>query len=109
MVAVNGSDDDPGWREENERIRAEMDLPEYEPPRFEDGVYVHEVVPGLESEYGVTIQFVGHNTDYGDDWEIRVDFEPVASIGRHRDEDGNTVFEASAAEIVETLEAELDG
>jgi hypothetical protein len=105
---MNGSTgDDPEWWEENESIRERMGLPQYEPPRFEDGVYVHDIVPDIEDQYDVTVQFVGSNTDYGDDWELRVDFEPVLSIGRHRDEDGNTVFEASAAAIIDALETEL--
>lgn len=100
--------DDPEWWRKNESIREDMGLPEYEPPRFEDDVYVHDVVPSIEEQHDVSVQFVGVNTEYGDDWEIRLDLEPVLSIGRHRDEDGNTVFEVPAAAVVEALEAELE-
>lgn len=103
----DSASDGPEWWRENESIREEMGLPKYEPPRFEDGVHVHDVVPDIEDRYDVTVQFAGVNTDYGDDWEIRVDFDPVLSIGRHRDEYGNTVFESSAADVVNALEAEL--
>ena len=100
--------DSPEWWRKNESIREDMGLPEYEPPRFEDDVYVHDVVPYIEEQHDVSVQFVGVNTEYGDDWEIRLDLEPVLSIGRHRDEAGNTVFEVSAHDVVDALEATLD-
>lgn len=80
-----------------------MDLPEYEPPRFRDGTYTHEVVEPLEAANDCRIQFIGVNTHYPDDWEVRVDGEPVFGIGRHRDEHGNTVYEMSAGAFKERL------
>lgn len=97
----------PGWWEDNESIRSALGLPEYEPPRFEDGTYTHEVVPELEERFGVEIRFVGVNTDYGDDWAVRIDGEPAMSVGRHRDENGNTVFEITAGAFRERLSSIL--
>jgi hypothetical protein len=84
-----------------------LGLAEYVPPRFEDDVYTHEVVPDLETDYGVEIRFVGVNASYGDDWEVRVDGESALSIGRHRDESGNTVYEMESDEFVARLSAAL--
>lgn len=90
------TDAKPEWWVENEAIKASFDLPAYEPPRFADGTYTHEVVPSLEGELAGTIRFVGVDTRYPEDWEVRVDGEPVMSIGRRRDDRGNTVYQLSA-------------
>ena len=99
--------DRPDWWRENERLRAEMDLPEYEPPRFADGTYTHEITEPIETAHACRIQFIGLNTHYPDDWEVRVDGEPVMGIGRHRDEHGNTVYELPAKAFRETVIAFL--
>lgn len=102
------SDDDrPAWWRENERIREELELPEYVPPRFEDGVYTHGVVSELEADHGVEIRFLGLDATHGDDWTVRVDGEAVLSIGRHRDETGNTVYEIDSDEFAARLSADL--
>lgn len=98
------TDDRPGWWRENERLRAEMDLPEYRPPRFSDGTYTHEVTAPLERAHGCVIRFVGVNTRYPEDWAVRVDGEPAFGIGRHRDERGNTVYELSTEAFREAVE-----
>jgi hypothetical protein len=100
-------DDRPAWWVANDRLREKLGLAEYVPPRFEDGVYTHEVVPDLEADYGVEIRFLGVNASYGDDWEVRVDGESVLSIGRHRDDSGNTVYEMESDEFVAELSAAL--
>ena len=97
----------PDWWRENERLREAMDLPEYRPPRFSDGTYTHRVTGPLETEHGCRIQFAGVNTRYPEDWAVRIDGEPAFGIGRHRDEQGNTVYELAADEfrtaVVEAL------
>ena len=97
----------PEWWRRNEAFREEMDLPRYEPSRFRDGVYTHEVVGPLEAEHDATIRFVGFGPSSGD-WEVRVDGETLVTIGRHRDEDGNTVYELSAAEFERRVEVALE-
>lgn len=86
----------PEWWRANERLRREFDLPGYEPPRFSDGTYTHEVVPDLEAVLGVELQFVGVDARHGDDWTVRADGEPLFSVGRRRDRRGNTVWQLSA-------------
>lgn len=87
----------PDWWAENEAIRESLDLPRYEPPRFADGTYTHEVVPALEREHGCSIRLLGVNTTYPEDWELRVDGERVRSVERRRDTNGNTVYGLTAA------------
>lgn len=103
----NGSER-PDWWRNNEDLRQEMDLPPYHPPRFVGGVHTHEVVSPLEDKYDCTIQFVGLNTRYEDDWQIEIDGERLRSIGRHRDENGNTVYEMTAEAFRKAVAAEFD-
>jgi hypothetical protein len=98
----------PDWWLENERIKDRMELPPYEPPRFIDGIYKHNVVHRLEREYDCTISFVGHDTQYPEDWEIRVNHEPVLEIGRRRDEDGNTVYLMTADQFRDEMRERLE-
>lgn len=97
----------PDWWIANERVKAELDLPAYEPPRFADGTYTHEVVPGLAAEYDCTIRFVGVDPRYPEDWEVRVGGEPILEVGRRRDANGNTVYQLSAGEFEAKLRARL--
>lgn len=80
----------PDWWVANERDRASLDLPAYEPPRSADGVYVHEVVGTLEAELDCGIRLIGENVDWGDSWDVRVDGDRAFSDERDRDESGNT-------------------
>ncbi|MEF8790710.1 MAG: hypothetical protein V5A61_11355 [Haloarculaceae archaeon] len=97
----------PRWWSANEAVKASFDLPPYEPPRFADGTYTHDVVPDIEREFDCTIRFVGVDPRYPDDWEVRVDGEPLLEVGRRRDEHGNTVYgltaEAFEARVREAL------
>lgn len=95
----DAADDLPAWWRRNRRLKAELGLPEYEPPRFADGTYTHEVVPRLEAEFDCTVLFIGIDVRHLDDWEVRIDGETAFEIGRHRARDGNTVYELSAAEF----------
>ena len=86
------SDTKPEWWSRNEAIKRDLELPRYEPPRFENGVYTHEMLSALEEAHGCTIQFQGQNTLYPEDWHVVVDGEPAFAVGRYRDENGNTVY-----------------
>ena len=108
-------DDVPEWWRENQRLKAEMGLPEYEPPRFADGTYAYEVVEWIETEAECRIRFIGVDTRYGEDWEVRVDGETAFGIGRRRDDNGNTVygmtaeaFEAAIRECLDAVDLERD-
>lgn len=91
-----GGDSRPSWWIENERLREELSLPSYEPSRFTDGTYTFRVIDALEAEYDCTIRFLGVDPEYPEDWEVRADNARLFTIGRHRDELGNTVFEMTA-------------
>lgn len=75
------------------------DLRPYRPPRFADGTLAHEVIADVESELGVDVHFGSVDTDYRERWAVRVDGDPVATVGRHRSSDGYTVYEVEPAEF----------
>lgn len=93
----------PAWWIDNEAIRSELGLPSYQPPKFLDGVYTHTVINDLEERYNCSILLMGKETRYGDDWEIQVDNETVATIGRYRNENANTIYEMDARKFRETV------
>lgn len=99
----------PDWWRENERIRASLSLPAYEPPRFADGTYTHEVVEPLEAELGVVIRFVALDPRHGDDWAVRADGDPVMTVGRRRDDAGNTVYEVDPDAVERRVRAAVGG
>ncbi|WP_135303950.1 hypothetical protein [Haloarcula amylovorans] len=99
--------DVPPWWEESVEIREELDLPGYDAPKFEDGVYVHTVVEKLESRYDCQIQFVDPSPSEVSRWEIRVDGQPIDTVFRTRDVDANTVFQVDADEF-ETIVADAE-
>lgn len=93
----------PEWWSENERLKAEMGLPEYKPPRFSDGTYAYEVVDSIEEEHDCQVRFIGVNTRYEDDWEVRVDGTTAFEVGRRRDDYGNTVYGLTAREFRDAI------
>jgi hypothetical protein len=99
----------PEWWETNEAIRDRLDLPDYEPPRLADGTYTHELVPELERACDCTIRFIGVNTTFPEDWELRVDGRTVRSVERRRDANGNTVYGLTASELCETVRDTVSG
>ena len=103
------SDEKPEWWMENEQLRREMDLGEYEPPRFEDDTYTHEVASELEDRYDCDIMFQSNlNPEYPEAWDICVDLRVAARIGRHRDENGNTVYEMAGDRFREIVTEYLE-
>ncbi|WP_336024091.1 hypothetical protein [Halobellus salinisoli] len=98
----------PDWWVRNERERERMDLPSYEPARFENGTYVHDVVSQLESRYDCTITVLGINTEYPDNWEVRVDGECAFTVDRSRDENGNTRYHLDAETFRERVERAIE-
>jgi hypothetical protein len=100
--------DRPDWWRENDRLRAALDLPAYEPPRFADGSYVHETVAALERE-GHEIRLLAVEPRYPDDWEIRVDGRRAGTVGRRRDGRANTVYETTAPAFRELVRAAARG
>lgn len=97
----------PEWWTENEAIKQEMGLPAYDPPRFADGVPTHEAVDELEAEHGCRVRFLARDTRYPEDWTVTVNGREAFDIGRHRDDNGNTVYEMDAEAFVAAVEAAL--
>lgn len=89
----------PEWWDRNQNLKQSMDLPEYAPPRFEDGTYLHSVTDELETEYECSVRIVGIDPRYPDDWEVQVNGKTMFEVGRHRDDNGNTVYELTADEF----------
>jgi len=104
---VTERDTRPEWWVRSANVKAELDLPEYEPPRFSDGTYVHEVVEPLEESHGCSVQFGAINPRYPDDWYVRVDGERAFSIGRTRTIEANTRYEMTAADFRAAVESHL--
>lgn len=90
----------PAWWQRAIEHFERHDLRPYRPPRFEDGTAKHEVEAILEAELDAEIAFTCVNASVGDEWTVRVDGEPIGTIGRHRSPDGYTVFEMAATEFV---------
>lgn len=80
------------WQRAIEEFEAH-DLRPYRPPRLDDGTLAYEATASLEREFNLDIRFVSVDTDYRERWTVRVDGEPVGTIGRHRSSDGYTVYE----------------
>lgn len=104
-----GDEGRPAWWERNAAYKRQLDIPAYEPPRFADGAYTHEVVGELEDAHACIIRFVGRDSRYPEDWQVHVDGTPAFDVGRHRDENGNTVYEMDAAEFAEAIADWLSG
>lgn len=100
-------DDAPEWWRENEAFRDAMGLPSYEPPRFEDGTYAFEVVEAIEDDTDCRVRFLGVDTRYRDDWEVRVDGETAFEVGRRRDDNGNTIYQTTARQFEEAIRNHL--
>lgn len=99
----------PEWWKNNQRVRTRMELPEYEPPRFDDGAYKHDIVPSLEEEFGCRIVFRSKNPEHPCEWDILVDGEKIGSTGRRRTDHGNTIYQLSSEEFVQSVRGVIEG
>ena len=80
----------------------------FQPSRTADGAYKYEVVNELIEQYDVTIEFVGVDVHYGDDWTILIDGDEAASVGHRRSVEGYTVFEISCDELHSLVQTHLE-
>lgn len=94
------------WQEAIEEFESH-ELRRYLPPRFSDDVLLYRVVERLEQEHDVDIDFVGKNVEVGDDWTVRIDRDPVGTIGRRRAPEAYTVFEMNSEEFNEWIRNRL--
>jgi hypothetical protein len=99
--------DRPDWWRENHHLREELNLPEYRPPRFADGIYTHAITDEIETNHDCQLQFIGVDTRYPDDWEVWINGEAAFEICRYRDDHGNTVYEISSEEFRAAIETQL--
>lgn len=97
----------PDWWQKNSELREELGLPEYEPSRFIDGTYVHEVVAEVESKYGMTMELVSEDPSYPSKWIFQLGGVECASAVRHRDDRGNNVYQISADELRRQIDSEM--
>lgn len=104
---LSDNDPRPEWWVENERLRQEMGIPPYTPPRFRDGVYTHMIVSPLEEAHDCIIKFLSPNATDWADWHVRVNGELVLTVERHRDENGNTVYDIDSEEFREAVKEHL--
>ena len=95
----------PSWWRTNLREFSDHALRTYLPSRFADGEVVPLVFERLEAQYDIDVQLIGVGVSRGDDWELRVDGDPVVSIGRHRSRGGYSVLEPTSEAVVQWVEA----
>jgi hypothetical protein len=98
----------PEWWEKNERLREEMGLPDYKPPKFSDGVFTHNVVKQLEDKHGCSIKFRSKQPRYPSQWEIHVDGRGVETTARRRTNSGNTIYQISSTAFIDLIESALN-
>lgn len=72
----------------------------YRPPTFADGIPVPGVIAELGADLGVTVYIRYVVAD--DEREIIVDGEPIASVGRYRNEEGRSVYHTIDADEFRT-------
>ena len=106
--AASQPTEQPEWWKKNERLREEMGLPNYEPPKFSDGIFTHTIVSRLEEKYGCSIVFRSNQPRYPARWEIHVDGRCVASTARRRTNAGNTVYQLSSTAFTDLVESALE-
>lgn len=98
----------PDWWQRAVEEFESHDLRPYRPPRFDDGVLVHEAVSDLESELGVEIRFRSVDTDYRERWGVWIDGTAVGAVGRHRSSEGYTVYELARDEFESLIRDAID-
>lgn len=99
----------PDWWEEAIRQFEAHGLRPFRPSRFEDGELTRDVVDRIEATFDVTVRIAGVDAEYGDDWTVFVDGDPVGSVARRRTRNGYTVFEVSSDEFESLICDALSG
>ena len=89
----------PDWWADAVRQFESHGLRPFRPSRFANGALAYHVVDRLETELDVTIRIVGIDVEYGDDWTVFVDDEPVDTVPRRRSRQGYTIFGISSDEF----------
>lgn len=95
-----------GWFEQA-RFRERYDLPPFQPPRFKEGTWVHDVVTELSSELDVKVEFVRPKDKRGD-WYVEVNGELAFRVNRYRDDAANTVVRTTPEEFATKVRESID-
>lgn len=90
------------WRTNIEEYRA-YDMRPYRPPRFVDDEIAPKRIDELESELDIDVRFRAINPHEGNEWELVVDSERVATVDRRRIGEGFTRYSITAAEFEELV------
>lgn len=98
----------PDWWRANERLRDSLDLPAYEPSRFADGPYIHEVRRTLEERFDCAISFRSTRAEHPSRWAVYVDGEKLMEMERRRTVDGNNVFDIDSDTLVRAVESTVE-
>lgn len=109
MTAENDDESSrPDWWRANQRLRDSLDLPAYEPSRFADGPYLHEVRQTLEEQFDCSISFRSTRAEHPSRWAVYVDGEELMELERRRTVDGNNVFEIDSDILVRAVESSIE-
>jgi len=98
----------PDWWRCNIREFRTHGMREYRPPRFRDGVLTTELIGKVEDELSTTVRLQSINPQEGNDWEVLVDGDRVATIGRHREGAGFTIYEIDSDEFVDAVRSAVE-
>lgn len=101
-------EDQPVWLREAVEEFDEYGLKPYRPPRFSDGIYLHEIIRELEDNYDAEIRFIGRDIREGDPWEIQIDGRIAREVHRHRHQDGYSVVEMESSDFKEWVRTTVD-
>ena len=101
-------DELPEWWQRAKREFEAHGLRPFRPPRFEDGTLKYGVVDELEAELGVEVSFTSIDSEYTEEWELRIDGDVVDRIGRRRSPEGYTVYEIDTDAFVGLVESAVE-
>lgn len=93
-------DNTPEWISDVRDEFTEYNLGEYNPPTFIDEIPIYKVFNQLESNHDLNVRFVAYNANYGDDWTIEVNGEPIGEISRTRTNDSGTQYLMTSDEFI---------
>ena len=98
----------PQWWQQNIELFERYGLRPYRPPQFLDGVNAQVVIDQLEQECGVEIRLQIKNPTLNQDWQLLVDGEEIAMIGRRRDGEGFSRYEIHSGEFETLIKAAIE-
>lgn len=96
------------WTEVNEEFIEHYDRP-FQPPRFSDGPYLHQIIAEIEEKYNIEISFITYDPEPNDDWEVIVNGSRIGKVPRHRERTGYSTIEITSKEFADVIDtAQID-